>query len=424
MCSKVAKSGRLVGVKDNKRGTSNYRYDVRDQVERIKRITGLNEQTEEQFGYDSLMNLAFSKGEQHKYENGTIRTIGNSSYRYDLRGRVREKRVVKNGFRPKTWHYNWDDFDRLVETQTPDGAVWRYCYDAFGRRIRKECTKAGEFTKQQATSFIWQGASLVEEHTSTGEETRWHFEPGTFNPLAKEVNGNFYPIVTDHLGTPKELFDTDGNCIWQADHGLWGETEVSFAKKTDNYQPLVDCNLRFQNQWEDKETGLYYNLNRYYDPDSGQYLSTGPIGLEGGLRTHGYVHDPMQWLDPLGLSDVCPKGEAPKEVETRALTAPYPSNNGALGSETRKFLMPGDQIDRIGKTAGKYFSPRGTQLYMRALPPNADLSQYRAYEVLKPFEVGSSRIAPYYGKIGLGEQYRSPVSADVLESHGIIRRLP
>jgi YD repeat-containing protein len=147
------KSGRLVGLKDNKRGTSNYRYDVRDQIERIKRITGLDKQTEEQFGYNSLMNLAFSKGEQHKYENGTIRTIGNSSYRYDLRGRLKEKRVVKNGFRPKTWHYLWDDFDRLIETRTPDGAVWQYSYDAFGRRIKKECTKAGEFTKQQATSF-------------------------------------------------------------------------------------------------------------------------------------------------------------------------------------------------------------------------------------------------------------------------------
>jgi RHS repeat-associated protein len=65
---------------------------------------------------------------------------------------------------------------------------------------------------------------------------------------------------------------------------------------------VVDCSLRFQNQWEDKESGLYYNLNRYYDPESGQYLSQDPIGLAGGLRTHGYVHDPMQWVDPWGLA--------------------------------------------------------------------------------------------------------------------------
>jgi RHS repeat-associated protein len=108
------------------------------------------------------------------------------------------------------------------------------------------------------------------------------------------------------------LFDAEGNCVWQAEQSLWGETDVLFARKPDGYQPLVDCNLRFQNQWEDEESGLHYNLNRYYDPDSGQYLSPDPIGLEGGLRTHGYVHDPMQWVDPLGLAG-CPKVSAPKK---------------------------------------------------------------------------------------------------------------
>lgn len=318
------KSGRLVGVKDNKRGTSSYHYDPRDQIEHITRITGLNKETNEQYNYDALMNLTSSDGQAHQYENGTIRHIGQSSYRHDTRGRLQEKRLVKNGFRPKTWHYLWDDFDRLIETHTPDGSVWRYSYDAFGRRIKKECVKAGEFGRQSSVTYLWQGATLAEEHATTGEVTevsRWHFEPGTYNPLAKEtlsadgVN-SFYPIVTDHLGTPKELFDTDGNCVWQADHKLWGETSIAWQKTQtpSSLQPLVDCSLRFQNQWEDKETGLYYNLNRYYDPDSGQYLSTDPIGLEGGLRTHGYVHDPMQWVDPLGLAG-CGKGGKKTDIK-------------------------------------------------------------------------------------------------------------
>jgi RHS repeat-associated protein len=299
------KSGRLIGVKDNKRGASSYHYDPRDQINRITRTTGLDKQVSEQYSYDSLLNLVESNGRHHQYENGEVKSIGRSSYRHDSRGRVVEKRVVKHGFRPRTWYYRWDDFDRLIETHTQDSAIWRYTYDAFGRRMKKECVKAGESSKKSSVTYIWQCATLAEEIATNGdtsETTRWHFEPGTFTPLAKETSGNFYPIVTDHLGTPKELFDTDGNCVWQAEHSLWGETEVSFARKPDGYQPLVDCNLRFQNQWEDKETGLYYNLNRYYDPDSGLYLSTDPIGLDGGLRTHGYVHDPMQWVDPLGLA--------------------------------------------------------------------------------------------------------------------------
>ena len=171
--------------------------------------------------------------------------------------------------------------------------------------------------RKSSISYLWQGAVLAEEWKTVADapETvrvnRWHFEPGTFNPLAEESltfgvgaekvgETKFYPIVTDHLGTPKELFDENGECLWQADHSLWGRTETRFAK-SENYRPVVDCSLRFQNQWEDQESGLYYNLHRYYDPDSGQYLSQDPIGLEGGLRTHGYVHDPVQWVDPMGL---------------------------------------------------------------------------------------------------------------------------
>ncbi|MEA5115465.1 MAG: RHS repeat-associated core domain-containing protein, partial [Geobacteraceae bacterium] len=315
---RLDKSGRLIGISDNKRGSSSYHYDPRDQVTGIIRQTGLNKHVEERFSYDELLNLAESSGQSHRYRDGTVRAIGPTSYRYDVRGRVTEKRIERNGFRPKTWRYLWDDFDRLVETRTPDGAVWRYTYDAFGRRIRKECLKAGESGKQLSTYYFWQGATLIEEWETDPREddsllatTRWHFEPGTFNPVAKEtrtVSGkedteaNFHLIVTDHLGTPKEMFDADGECLWQADQELWGRTTVKPLKtRPDSHLPLVGCSLRFQNQWEDAETGLFYNLNRYYDPDSGQYLSPDPIGLEGGLRTHGYVHDPMQWVDPLGL---------------------------------------------------------------------------------------------------------------------------
>uniref|UniRef100_UPI001F0B47C4 RHS repeat-associated core domain-containing protein n=1 Tax=Salinivibrio socompensis TaxID=1510206 RepID=UPI001F0B47C4 len=51
----------------------------------------------------------------------------------------------------------------------------------------------------------------------------------------------------------------------------------------------IQCDLRYQGQLEDPESGLYYNVNRYYDADSGQYLSPDPIGFAGGLRPQAYV---------------------------------------------------------------------------------------------------------------------------------------
>ena len=102
----------------------------------------------------------------------------------------------------------------------------------------------------------------------------------------------------------------------------------------------------------------------------------------------------------------------------------YPSNDGAVAGTTHNmYLMTGDKIDRYGSLGGKYFSPSGTPLDMRALPYDADLSQYRQFVVVKPFEVRVSTIAPAFGKIGLATQYHSSVSAAVLLKRGIIKNM-
>ena len=66
-------------------------------------------------------------------------------------------------------------------------------------------------------------------------------------------------------------------------------------------------NLRFQGQYFDAETGLHYNLFRYYDPVAGRFTQLDPIGLAGGLNTYAYVPDPLTWVDPLGLSGCKPE---------------------------------------------------------------------------------------------------------------------
>ena len=60
--------------------------------------------------------------------------------------------------------------------------------------------------------------------------------------------------------------------------------------------------IRFQGQYEDLETGLYQNFNRFYDPNSGRYINHDPIGLMGGLNQYQYCPNPVEWVDPLGLS--------------------------------------------------------------------------------------------------------------------------
>jgi RHS repeat-associated protein len=59
-------------------------------------------------------------------------------------------------------------------------------------------------------------------------------------------------------------------------------------------------NLRMQGQYLDRETGLHYNLFRYYDPDSARFTQQDPIGL-AGIKLYQYAPNPLGWIDPLGL---------------------------------------------------------------------------------------------------------------------------
>jgi len=59
--------------------------------------------------------------------------------------------------------------------------------------------------------------------------------------------------------------------------------------------------FRYQGQYEDIETGLYYNRFRYYSSETGSYLSQDPIGLAGGINLYNYVIDSNSYLDVLGL---------------------------------------------------------------------------------------------------------------------------
>ena len=96
-------------------------------------------------------------------------------------------------------------------------------------------------------------------------------------------------------GTPKEVTDTDGQIVWQADYRAWGEIDLYRVHQID--QPL-----RFQGQYADDETGLYYTTFRYYDPHAGRFTTQDPIGLAGGWNLYQYAPNPTGWVDPLGLS--------------------------------------------------------------------------------------------------------------------------
>ncbi|MBW5894830.1 RHS repeat-associated core domain-containing protein, partial [Pectobacterium polaris] len=103
----------------------------------------------------------------------------------------------------------------------------------------------------------------------------------------------------------------------------------------------------------DAETGLYYNRHRYYDAESGQYLSPDPIGLGGGLRPQGYVHNPLEWVDPLGLAE---SGCKPDHGAGKS-TKKHGHSRSTHGSQNSPQSMK-DRARSTGKPQGHYSDNR------------------------------------------------------------------
>ena len=175
-----------------------------------------------------------------------------------------------------------------------------------------------------------------------------------------------------------------------------------------DYQPLHSLNFykQYTKNFQSNSSFYFAAENVFQEV----FLLTFPKGAETSALRRGFGK---------ALSKVSANNTAAK-TSTTALTKFYPANNGFLGTAERTFLMPGEQISRYGSGAGKFFSPAGTPLPMRALPPGANTSIFNTYKVLKPFEVQAGKIAPAFGQPGLGTQYLTPVSGDVLFNRGII----
>ena len=98
----------------------------------------------------------------------------------------------------------------------------------------------------------------------------------SFVPCGKITKGKHYSIITDHLGTPIEVYNQEGELIWEREQDLYGNSRQGFAKE--NFR----CPFKYQGQYYDSEVELCYNRFRYYHPETGRYISEDPIGFLSG----------------------------------------------------------------------------------------------------------------------------------------------
>ena len=112
--------------------------------------------------------------------------------------------------------------------------------------------------------------------------------------VTARASATIYFVHPNHLGTPLAITSQAGAVVWRADSDPFGKANVTLS--------TVTMNLRLPGQYFDAETGVHYNYFRDYDPVSGRYLQSDPIGLEGGINIYAYVYNnPFRWTDRLGL---------------------------------------------------------------------------------------------------------------------------
>ncbi|MGQ0595374.1 MAG: RHS repeat-associated core domain-containing protein, partial [Gammaproteobacteria bacterium] len=153
-------------------------------------------------------------------------------------------------------------------------------------------------SEQIATHFLYdREGRLLGEYDEDGHTKREYVYLDHL-PLAQITGTAIAYIHTDHLGTPESLTDQDQALVWQAHHDPFGRATVTTQ--------AVEHHLRFPGQYFDAETGLHYNYFRDYDPSTGRYVQSDPIGLAGGINTYAYVgSNPLTRIDPTGNCAPC-----------------------------------------------------------------------------------------------------------------------
>ncbi|HET9655786.1 MAG TPA: RHS repeat-associated core domain-containing protein, partial [Kineosporiaceae bacterium] len=339
-----------------------YTLDSRHRVAIVAGATPSGDEWSERYDYDSAGNIthalwpvpdhAPAAGDPgargpREYSGTRIARAGTVSYSHDALGRLTTRRRHRLSAKDQVWSYTWNARNQLTTVRTPDGDTWTYSYDPLGRRTAKH-RLAADGTITETTTFTWDGAQLAETcHSTAGAPdavTTFDHHPHAFTPLTQRTrrrrptrprdtpeptgqpplppapgpqgsdpsqdwyDEQFYGIVSDLVGTPTELLTPDGEIAWQARRTTWG---APLPEGPSDSPGGPFCPLLFPGQYHDPETGLAYNVFRYYDPTTARYTSPDPLGLAGGPNPAAYVSNPYHWIDPLGLT---PYGAGPGET--------------------------------------------------------------------------------------------------------------
>lgn len=292
-----------------------YGYDVAGNITSITdNQTSARSQT---LTYDDLNRLWTASGlygsQSYTYDgvgNRLTRVIGGTTDTYAYSSTANQVSTITTGSNVRTFTYlnsgqtsddardpsndytfSYDNNGRSVTAKLNGSAVGSYLYNAFEQRVEKSAGSAD-------THFILDrfGHLLAEADGSTGAAIREYIWLDDLPVAVVDDTGAspvLYFIHTDQLGTPQKITDGTATVAWDGAFDPFGNPASLTGSLTSN--------LRFPGQYFDGETALHQNWNRDYDPTTGRYIQSDPIGLTNSTNTYNYsLEDPVLYLDPSG----------------------------------------------------------------------------------------------------------------------------
>ena len=309
------------------------------------------------------------------------------TYEYDPEGNLVKKTEVDAAPQlARVWTYHWNGAGMLTKVVRPDGETVTFTYDALARRFSKTY-------RARTTKWIWDGNLPLHEwvegrpaaispahHGALGDVAvldelaarRRRYEraarpaqgppdgflhcASTRDPLRPGLEHRRYRArhrrKSDHLALRSRELRPHGQarrrCPLRDRHrpprhahrdvrrrrrrGLVRHHRRLRRPAQPHRHPHA-CPFRWPGQYEDAETGLYYNRFRYYDASQGHYLSPDPLGLLGGPVLAGYVSDPLTQTDPFGLITILDaiRDQSPKSIpNTATVHGPTIKSGGGL----------------------------------------------------------------------------------------------
>ncbi|MDZ4822269.1 MAG: RHS repeat-associated core domain-containing protein [Flavobacteriales bacterium] len=276
--------GRLKTLHDLEKNTARdwqFEYDAEHRLTSAKEN---NQNNYEKYSYDAKGNII--QANEIKIEIGLmdeVKRLGNNLLEYDKAGNLSGFNDDNN----RKFKFKFSENNTLKHALI-NNETWEYWYDGLGRRV-------GKSNGNEAYKYFWAGDKLLSEEYSKADLVinREYIYTDSNVPVAFIEGNKIYYFQKDVRGAIIRVHDERGEIVWSASYTAFGKANISIEK--------IKQPWRLAGQYFDNETGLHYNLARYYSPYLRSFLSLDPKWILFGANNYSYAaNDPYNKIDTDG----------------------------------------------------------------------------------------------------------------------------